>query len=186
MPYYLISLSLNILLTIMIAIQLIRHSRNIRNAMGSTTNNGLYNTVVTVLVESCVLYALGSLLFVAPLGAQSPVQAIFGWSFGKVQVRIQSHRFFCRNLGPRSSNRSDEQIISLYLITLRIANRTALTSRAITSGKIDSMRFRSPEEMTEDDRALYDDYLVSYMESSGGGSSEPDAGGGYIIEEVPC
>lgn len=89
-PYFSISLSLNILITLMIAARLIRHSRNIRSAIGRTSDNGLYNTVVTMLVESCVLYAVGSLLFLGPLGAKSPIQGIFAPSFGNVQVRVRS------------------------------------------------------------------------------------------------
>lgn len=45
-----ISLSLNILLTLMIATRLIRHSRDIRSAIGPATENELYTTVVTMLV----------------------------------------------------------------------------------------------------------------------------------------
>lgn len=88
LPYFSISLSLNIILTILIAGRLILHSRNIRRAVGSSTQGGLYKTVVTMVVESCVLYAIGSLLFIGPLSAQSPVQAIFAPCFGNIQVRV--------------------------------------------------------------------------------------------------
>ena len=99
LPCYTISLSLNILLTLMIAARLIRHSRNIRKAIGPNTDNGLYNTVVTILVESCVLYAVVSLLFLGPFGAGSPVEAIFVPAFVSIQVRVVFYRFIHSNLG---------------------------------------------------------------------------------------
>lgn len=61
---------------------------HIRNAIGSVVGGGLYNTVVTMLVESCVLYAVFSLLLIGPLGAASQVEAIFRPSLGNIQVRV--------------------------------------------------------------------------------------------------
>ena len=87
-PYYAITLSLNILLTLMIATRLIRHSRNIRKAVGSAAGSGLYNTVVTVLVESCALYAVNSLLVIGPIGVNSGVQGIFTPILTYIQVRV--------------------------------------------------------------------------------------------------
>ena len=86
-PYFSISLSLNILLTLLIVIRLAMHSKNIRNAMGAPTGtSGLYETIITVLVESCAIYAVTSLLFVAPWGAKSHVADIFLPVLGEIQV----------------------------------------------------------------------------------------------------
>ena len=88
LPYFSISLSLNILLTLMIVTQLIRHSRNIRSAMGGPRGaGGLYKTIITVLVESSALYAVNSLLFVGPWGAKSHVADIFLPILAETQVR---------------------------------------------------------------------------------------------------
>ena len=87
-PYYSISVSLNILLTLMIATRLIRHSRNLRSSIGPATDGGLYNTVVTMLVESCALYAVASLLFIGTLGGQSKIQGVFAPIFVNIQVRL--------------------------------------------------------------------------------------------------
>ena len=60
-----ISISLNILLTLMIVIRLILHSKNIRRTMVSPDGASvLYKTITTVLVESSALYAVISLLVV--------------------------------------------------------------------------------------------------------------------------
>ena len=68
-PIYLcISLSLNVLLTLMIIVRLVLHNRTIRNAMGSqSTPNGLTSLefVNTILIESCAPYTLISVSCIA-------------------------------------------------------------------------------------------------------------------------
>jgi len=67
-PYLSISVSLNVLLTLMIVIRLILHGRNVRAATGSTAGiTGLCKTVATILIESCALFAGTSLVVVAAL-----------------------------------------------------------------------------------------------------------------------
>ena len=69
-PYILISVSLNVLLTLMIVIQLVLHGRNIRVATGSRAGiSGLYKIISTMLIESCALFSVSSLLVVGPLAA---------------------------------------------------------------------------------------------------------------------
>lgn len=88
LPYFSISLSLNILLTLMIVTRLALHSRNIRSAMGAPAGaSGLYETIITVLVESCAIYAVTSLLFVGSWGAKSHVADIFLPILAEIQVR---------------------------------------------------------------------------------------------------
>ena len=86
--YFSLSLSLNILLTIMIVARLILRSRDIRNVMGSPERTGgMYKTVVTILVESSALYAISSLLFLGPWAAGSYVSCLFFPILGETQVR---------------------------------------------------------------------------------------------------
>ena len=86
-PYLSISLSLNILLTLMIAIRLILHARNTRAALGITKIGGLCKAIVVMLVESCALYAVSSLLFIGPWGAGNNVANFFSALLGYTQVR---------------------------------------------------------------------------------------------------
>src|SRR5579872_1800281 len=66
-PAWCISLSLNILLTLMIVTRLILHRRKLQSVIGASTRaDGLYKTTVTMLIESAVLYAVSSLLFIGP------------------------------------------------------------------------------------------------------------------------
>ena len=67
LPYLSISLSLNVILTLMIVVRLILHGKNIRAATGSSAGiGGLYKTISTMLIESCALYAVTSILVVGP------------------------------------------------------------------------------------------------------------------------
>jgi len=64
-PYLSISVSLNVLLTLMIVVRLVLHGRNIRAATGSAAGiTGLYKTVSTTLIESCALFTVTSLVVV--------------------------------------------------------------------------------------------------------------------------
>ena len=70
--YLSISLSLNVLLTLMIIARLLLHSRQIQSAVGVAAGVGrLYRTIIAVLVESC---ALGESPIRAPQRVAPPVR----------------------------------------------------------------------------------------------------------------
>jgi hypothetical protein len=76
--YYSMSLSLDVLLTLMIVARIVLHSRGFRKTMGSLAKpDRLYKTVVTILVESCALYTVSYLLFLGPWASSSPVCDVF-------------------------------------------------------------------------------------------------------------
>ena len=87
LPYFTISLSLNILLTLMISIRLIMHARSIRTAVGIAGIGGLCNAVVAMLIESCVICAVSSLLVIGPWAADSPITNAFLAIIPETQVR---------------------------------------------------------------------------------------------------
>jgi hypothetical protein len=102
LSFFSISVSLNVLLTLMIIVRLTLHSRNVRNATGASAGaTGLYNAIVTVLIESCALYAVSFLLFIGPWGANSLVEYVFFPVLIETQVRISSR---ARNPGTLSPN----------------------------------------------------------------------------------
>ena len=89
LPYFSISLSLNVLLTLMIAIRLILHARSNCKAMGISEIDGLSKTIVTMLVESCALYAVSSLLVIGPWSAgKNPIMNFFMPIRPQAQVRV--------------------------------------------------------------------------------------------------
>ena len=147
-PYFSISISLNILLTLLIVIRLLMHSRNIRNSVGAGAG-GVYKAIVTMLIESSALYAVSSILFIGPWGANSWVADIFLPILAQNQVRAvfllpRTTQYWDSQL----SNRCVYQVIAPFLITLRVANQSALTSKTIVSGNTGSMHFISRGEST--------------------------------------
>ena len=87
LPYFSISLSLNILLTLMIVIRLALHTRKTRNALGITGIGGLCKAIITMLVESCALYAVNSLLLIGTMGARNAIWNLSLTIIGEIQVR---------------------------------------------------------------------------------------------------
>jgi hypothetical protein len=86
-PYFSISLSLNVLLTLMIIVRVAWHGRNVRKITGAlSTTSGLYSTIITMLVESCALYAAAFLLFLVPWWANSVIAATFWPVLNEIQV----------------------------------------------------------------------------------------------------
>lgn len=78
------------------------------------------------------------------------------------------------------SNHGGKQVIAPYLIIIRVANRTALTSDVITSKKVAPLRFKSRAESTGGTGTLLDSDPVSSMETNGG----PTTWAENTIEEV--
>jgi len=141
-----VSLSLNILLTLMIVVRLVLHGRNVRTATGSAGGiSGLYKAIATMLIESCALFAVGSLLVIVPLFTDSPAANGFQPIFAELQASVFSQ------LTPSSAlltSRRTEQVIAPLLIIRRIANKSALTSDTINPGSIGSFKARTREELT--------------------------------------
>ena len=89
---FLISLSLNVILTLMIATRLVLHGRNVQNATwGRDGVTRLYKAIVTMLIESCALYTVCLILWVGPYRAGSSIQFITWPVVGETQV---CHAFY--------------------------------------------------------------------------------------------
>ena len=87
LPHLSISVSLNVLLTLMIVIRLVRYSRNICVATGSPAGiSGLYKVIATILIDSSALYAVTSLLLIGLWAAGSGVAEIFKPIHAEIQV----------------------------------------------------------------------------------------------------
>lgn len=88
LPYFSISVALNVILTLMIVVRLVLHSRDIRDAMGPQFRaHGLYNAVISMLIESSALYAVTFVLFIGGWATSSPTQFIFFPLLAQTQVR---------------------------------------------------------------------------------------------------
>ena len=115
LSYFSISVSLNVILTLMIVIRLILHSRNIQNAMGAEARaTRIYKTIVTMLIESSALYAASFILYIGPWGANSDISDVFFSLLVDTQVRALK---FHHNLGTwliMATSRSSLRSSSFY------------------------------------------------------------------------
>ena len=133
-PLFSISLSLNVLLTIMIVTRLFLHDRSIRKATGTRiTADGLYRAINTMLIESCGIYAISFLLYMGPWAAASSIANLFFTMLAGTQVcTLSTLSRRVATFGRHFFNHG-EQVIAPFLLVLRVANRTALTSDTMAS-----------------------------------------------------
>lgn len=83
-----ISVSLNILLTLMIVTRLLLHGRTIRSATGSPAGTSrLYNTMATMFIKSSALFSVTSLLLIGLWAAGSSAAGVFPAIVAVTQVR---------------------------------------------------------------------------------------------------
>ena len=87
LTYYSISVSLNVLLTLMIVVRLILHTRNVRTVMGKSGIGGLYKAIIAMLVEPCSLFAANTLLFIGLWAPYHYAEEIFRSTLSVTQVR---------------------------------------------------------------------------------------------------
>ncbi|KAJ6464366.1 hypothetical protein C8R45DRAFT_1023829 [Mycena sanguinolenta] len=78
LPYYSLAAGLNVLITSMITTRLLLYRRSLRNTLGTEQAMSLpFTSIASILVESCVLYAVTSILFLVPYGLKSDVSNVF-------------------------------------------------------------------------------------------------------------
>lgn len=105
LPYFAISVSLNILLTLMIVTRILLLWAPARPSAGASGLYRVTRAIVIMLVESSALYSITSLLFIIPWGAKSSVAYIFLPILAETQV-IASLLVIGR-VADRSAIRSD-------------------------------------------------------------------------------
>ena len=76
--------------------------------------------MVTVLVESCVLYAITFLLFIGSLAIETLTEAIFAQLISTVQVCVIFHPAIW---GRDDLTEANEQVIASFLVILRVDKR---------------------------------------------------------------
>lgn len=133
-PFLSVTFSLDALLTFMIVAKLILHRKNLRNAMGNMTTNAgeLYKVIATILIESFALNAVTFLIYIGLWGAESFIQ----FPFNQILAQIQ--------------------VITSFLIILRVTNRRQLASSSVISGSIGPIDFRRQGKPTDGDDIFTD------------------------------
>lgn len=101
-PYYTMSLSLNIIVTILIAGRLLVYRNRISRVMGKG-HGADYTSLAAMVVESAAIYSTFSIMFLVPFATGSPIAQLFLQALSPVQVSeaiCNLHSFrSCRSLG---------------------------------------------------------------------------------------
>ncbi|KLO16594.1 hypothetical protein SCHPADRAFT_847980 [Schizopora paradoxa] len=84
-PYFSISLAINIFVTIAIVARLLLFRRRIASVLGPN-HGSQYTSVAAMIIESAALFSVFSILFLVPFGLNSSVSQIFLQSMGQVQA----------------------------------------------------------------------------------------------------
>lgn len=84
-PFFSLSLSLNILLTIAIVLRLLLFRRHIVSVLGQG-HGRQYTSVAAMIVESASIFSVFSLLFLVPFALNNPLNGLFFSPLGGVQV----------------------------------------------------------------------------------------------------
>ena len=90
LPYYILSLSLNIILTFLIVFRLLLHRRRVREALGRVPEP--YTSLAAFIVESAAPYSVLSLIYLILVLVNDPVQQVFLGILSGAQVRIVRSR----------------------------------------------------------------------------------------------
>ncbi|KAF8812843.1 hypothetical protein BYT27DRAFT_7132223 [Phlegmacium glaucopus] len=84
-PYYAITISINIVLTILICIRLIRVSKYISNILGEEAAK-VYTSAAAILVESAAFYSAAGIMYLIPYAMQLDLSLLFGQLWTKMSV----------------------------------------------------------------------------------------------------
>jgi hypothetical protein len=93
MAYYIISLSVNILLTILISIRLFMYRRTIMSTLPEEHAKH-YVSLATIMVESAALYSILALMFIVTYAINNPLNQIFLGAASSGQVCVNLSFYF--------------------------------------------------------------------------------------------
>ena len=90
LPYFTLSLSLNIIVAIFITLRLLSQRRKIVNILGKQ-HAQQYVSIAAMIIESAALYSVFSVTFLGLYGANHPVQNVFLQILPQIEVSYTHH-----------------------------------------------------------------------------------------------
>jgi len=127
-PYYSLSVSLNIMITLAISLRLMYHRNELKKTLG-TASNLPYVSIAAMLIESSSVYAAASLCFIIPYALNSAASHVF------LPILIQA------------------QVLAPMLIIMRVADQSAWNSHT-AAVHISTLKFRMNHGTTNDTSVL--------------------------------
>lgn len=86
-PFYTLSLALNIIMTVAIVARLLLFRHRISSALGPG-HGTQYTSIAAMVVESAAIYSSFSIVFLILFAINNPVSTVFLQSLGEIQVRF--------------------------------------------------------------------------------------------------
>ncbi|KAJ6562306.1 hypothetical protein B0H19DRAFT_942782 [Mycena capillaripes] len=86
LPYFTLSVSMTVITTVIMITWLILARRRLQHLLGSSEDSEPYIGIAAMLCESCALYSIFSLIFIALYAVNNPVQYVFFASLANVQI----------------------------------------------------------------------------------------------------
>lgn len=106
LPYYTISIALNVILTCGIVGRVVYFSRLLRPTLSSASLQ-VYTGVTAILIESAALYTVVGFMTIIPYGLNAPTSVAFGQVWTKFAVRNLTHTsIYLLTIDPRPSHPS--------------------------------------------------------------------------------
>ena len=85
LPYYTISIGLNVLLTSMIVRRVIYLARQVRRTLGEEAGK-MYTSAMAILIESAAMYSITGFMTIIPYGLNADTSIAFGQVWAKLAV----------------------------------------------------------------------------------------------------
>lgn len=123
--YYAISICMNIVLTVLICVRLLRVSKQISSVLDEEAASA-YTSAAAILVESAAFYSASGIMFLIPYALQLQVGILFGQIWTKMSVRLFRILYY-------TPSSIDFQVICPLLIILRVVNGRAWKDDILTT-----------------------------------------------------
>ncbi|KAH7911149.1 hypothetical protein BJ138DRAFT_1007227 [Hygrophoropsis aurantiaca] len=155
-PYYSLSLSLNVITTGLMAIRLYQHKRRLEKILGPG-HASLYTTVTAMLIESCALFALWSIITLVLYIIGNPDQFVFVCALSQVQIIAPLLIIFRVAQGKAWTRSTENNVMS----TIQVARPSTNTQESNIASSHDMSQARLPHFATRQVSSSYKDLPAS-------------------------
>ena len=150
-PYFTLSLSLNILVTIAIVLRLLVYRHRIAGVLGSS-HGSQYTSIAAMIVESAAIYSVFSICFLIPFALNSSISQIFLQALGQVQTSSTLLIIFRVAQGKGWSSKAQ----STFLSEMGTASASGgiRTGTSFQMNKVSHVQFRTERSSKTGDSSL--------------------------------
>ena len=131
LPYFALSMSLNVLLTVLLIWRLIYMRHQLKKSLGSD-HTRLYTTLATMILESALPYGLISFIFIVLYGTKNTAADLF------IPLLVQVEVSHCPRSKRLLTSITNLKCISPMIIILRVARGQAWDNKTVSADHLSS------------------------------------------------